>query len=190
MAPAYSPYMKYQLRLIGQDLFAFHAQLSRRCWSVLSTLLPETGRWGAYRTLRREIRNVLSKWVEAREYCGQAYHCDAYLNPVEPGQLYRKAVTTGEADHTNRYLLTSTATPGKLVGELSKGCLLVLVHARPGSLIKGAGRRIRRTVRDVLRDHLYRNEACGATPLCGVSEPVDPWVRHETPGAIQFSGPR
>src|SRR5690349_8518667 len=149
--------MKYQLRLIGEDLFAFHSQLSRRCWTVLSTLLPEGKWWGAYRSLRRRLKDALSKNVEAREYCGLAFHCDAHLNPVEPGQPYRKAVPACEADHTNRYLLTSTATPGQLVGELSKECLQVLAESRPGSLIKGAGRRIRRTIREVLRDHLVRN---------------------------------
>ena len=182
--------MKYQLRLIGEDLYAFHAQLSRRCWTVLSTLLPEAGRWGAYRSLRRRLKDALSKRVEAREYCGQAFHCDAHLNPVEPGQQFRKAISAGEADHTNRYLLTSQATPGQFVGELSKECLLVLTQARPAAPIKGAGRRIRRAIREVLRDHLYRNEACGVSPLCGVSEPVDPWARHAKPGAVQFAGQR
>ncbi|HKS16229.1 MAG TPA: hypothetical protein VJU16_02900 [Planctomycetota bacterium] len=180
--------MKYQLRLIGQDLFSFHAQLSRRCWAVLSTLLPEGGRWGSYRSLRRRLKDALSRRVEAREYCGLAFHCDAHLNPVEPGQPFRKAVPAGEADHTNRYLVTSSATPGQLVGELSRECLLVLAQARPGNLIKGAGRRIHRAIREVLRDHVYRNEACGVTPLCGVSEPVDPWSRRATPGPVQFAG--
>jgi hypothetical protein len=180
--------MKYQLRLVGEDLFALHAQLSRRCWAVLSTLLPEAGRWGAYRSLRRRLKAMLTARVEAREYCGQAHSCDAFLHPVEPGQVYRKAVSTCEADHTNRYLLTSTATPGQLVGELSKECLMVLAQAKPGALIKGAGRRVRRAIREVLRDHLYRNESCGETPLCGLSEPIDPWARHQIKGAVQFAG--
>jgi len=180
--------MKYQLRLVGQDLFAFNHHLSRRCWDIMATLLPEAGRWGAYRAIRRRLKAVLSSQVEAREYCGQAHSCDAFLHPVETGQAYRKAVSTCEADHTNRYLLTTTATPGQLVGELSRECLLVLAQARPGARIKGAGRRIRRTIRDVIKDHLYRNEACGETPLCGLSEPVDPWIRHPMQGAVQFSG--
>ena len=182
--------MKYQLKLVGQDLFSFYQQLTRRCWDVLATLLPEAGRWGAYRLLRRRLKKALSSRVEAREYCGQSLSCDAFLHPVEPGQVYRKAVPACEADHTNRYMLTSTATPGQLVGELSRECLLVLAEAKPGALIKGAGRRIRRTLREVLKDHLYRNEACGETPLCGLSEPIDPWVRHPIKGVVQFAGGR
>lgn len=180
--------MKYQLRLVGQDLFAFYHQLSRRCWDVMATLLPEAGRWGAYRTTRRRLKAALTSRVEAREYCGQAHTCDAFLHPVEPGQAYRKTVPACEADHTNRYLLTTTATPGQLVGELSKECLLVLSQAKPGARIKGAGRRIRRTIREVLKDHFYRNESCGETPLCGLSEPVDPWARHQIKGLVQFAG--
>ena len=41
---------------------------------------------------------------------------------------------------------------------------------------------------DVLKEHLYRNESCGDTPLCGLSEPIDPWVRHPIKGVVQFAG--
>jgi hypothetical protein len=53
---------------------------------------------------------------------------------------------------------------------------MVLAEARPAARIKGVGRRVRQEIRDILRDHLYRNESCGESPLCAINEPIDAWV--------------
>src|SRR5262245_20399151 len=106
--------MRYQFRLIGEDLATFHSQLARRTWAVLSTLLPELGQLGAYRSLHRRLKAVISGRIEAREYCGQACACDAYLHAVDPGEGYRKMVPRAEAALTQHYLLKPGTTPGVL----------------------------------------------------------------------------
>jgi hypothetical protein len=181
--------VKIQLRIIGEDLASFHARLSRQCWSVLAPRLADGGLTGDYRALNRRLKAVLSRRIEARQYCGQAFHCDAFLNPVDPGTAYRKSVPPHECEHTNHYLLTSVTSAGQLIGELAHECLAILSEAKHGANIRGAGRSVRRTIRDLFRDHLYRNEACGETPLCSINEPVSPWLRHAMPGSEgQFSG--
>lgn len=180
--------MRYQFRLIGEDLATFHSQLARRTWAVLSTLLPEQGQWGAYRSLRRRLKRVLSSRIEAREYCGQACACDSFLHAVDPGEGFRKSVPRAEAALTQHYLLKPATTPGVLVGELSRECLVVLSEAKPGVRIKGAGRRLHRAIRDALHGRLHRNEACGGTKLCEVSEPVELWQRRPVKDGVQRSG--
>ena len=182
--------MRYQVRLVGEDLSSFHHRLCRHAWAVLETLLPDRGREAAYRALFRRLKKVFSARIEAHEYCGRASACDAFLHAVDPGLGYRKTVPAGEAASTNHYLLGPAVTPGQLIGELSRESLVVLSSSKPGARIKGAGRRIHRAIREAFRDRLFRNEACGQTKLCGVSGTVDPWRRHPLRGAVQYSGLR
>jgi hypothetical protein len=182
--------MRYQLRLIGEDLVGFHLHLAKHAWSVLSMLLPERGRWGAYRSLFRRLKATLDGRIEARKYCGQASACDAFLHAVDPGEGYRKTVPRPEAELTRHYLLKPDVTPGQLVGELSRQCLVVLSEAKPGARIKGAGRRLHRAVRESLHGRLYRNESCGGTKLCEVNEPADLWNLMSVPEGAKRSGRR
>jgi hypothetical protein len=183
--------VKIQLRIVGEDLASLHNRLTRQCWAVLAPLIPERTLWRDYRNLSRRLKAVLCRRIEARQYCGQAFHCDSFLHSVDPGQTYRKAVPASESEHTNRYLLTSGSSAGQMIGELAHESLRVLTESKPGAKIKGTGLKVRRTLRDAFRDHLYRNEACGETPLCSINEPVNAWVRHVIPGADgQFAGPK
>jgi hypothetical protein len=169
--------MRFQLRLLDGNLAGFNRHLSRRCWMSVAALVPEGSRWRACRSVFRHVKSVLQNRIEAREYCGNAFPCDAFLNPVEEGQAFRKSVPPAEAERTGHYLLAPGTTPGQLVAELSRECLKVLADASPRAGIRGTGRGVRMEIRAALKPLVYRNDSCGTNPLCRVNNPVDAWTR-------------
>src|SRR5438034_1836811 len=79
----YSGGMRYQIRLIDQNLPGLARELATVCWHAVDGLVPERVGHGLYRSLCRAARLVLKTRVQSFRFCGAARMCEFNLSRTE-----------------------------------------------------------------------------------------------------------
>jgi hypothetical protein len=169
--------VRYQIRLIDQDLPGLTRELALACWQAVDVLLPERPGVKVYRSLYRAFRGVLGARVQAFRFCGAARSCEQSLVPTELGTTEWQERFPPEPERIRRYLVGSEAPPAVLVYELLREALRAVVGALPKRKLKGLSRFLRRQIEKILKGRVYGSEWCTGAPLCRVNEPTDPWAR-------------
>ena len=169
--------MKYQLRLVSQDLHGLTRELALNAWNAAACLVEEPLNPAILRPLERGIHEVLDANVRAYKYCGNASRCDASIHPVFPRGARDAREALPDPPQVQRYGLVSQTDGTALLLELLRSSLDVLVQHLPGRRLKGLARMLRRQFERSLQSRLFKSDFCGESPLCAVNERVDPWSR-------------
>lgn len=169
--------MRYQLRLIGQDLRGLTRQMALEAWRTVDSLLGEKPDPWLLRPLERAIHEVFDLNVRAFDNCGNASRCDASIHRVLPGGCRDPRETSPDPPPVLRYGLVPQVKGTALLSELVRRSLAVVVEELPGRPLKGLARLLRRQFEKMLRTRLFRSDYCGESPLCAVNERIDPWSR-------------
>lgn len=169
--------MRYQLRLVSQDLQGLTRQLALDAWNATAILLPEPLNPWLLRLLEGEIHRVFDRNVRAFEYCGNASRCDASIHAVLPRGARDPREMGPDPPPILRYGLVSQVDGKALLVDLLRSALAVIVQHLPGRPLKGIARTLRRRFEMTLRTRLFRSDHCGESPLCAVNERIDPWTR-------------
>jgi hypothetical protein len=169
--------MRYQLRLVNQDLQGLTRQVALDAWNAAACLISEPLNPWLLRLLEREIHQVFDRNVRAYEYCGNASRCDSSVHPVFPRGARDPRETAPDPPPVLRYGLVSQSDGKVLLVDLLRTSLGVVVHHLPGRPLKGIARTLRRRFETTLRTRLFKSDYCGESPLCAVNERIDPWTR-------------
>jgi hypothetical protein len=169
--------MKYQLRLVSQDLHGLTRDLAMDAWNAAACHVDMPLDPGLVRLLEREIHKVFDANVRAYEYCGNASRCDASVHPVFPRGARDAREALPDPPKVLRYGLVAQANGTTLLMELLKSALDVTVRHLPGRPLKGLARTLRRQLEKSLQARLFKSDFCGESPLCAVNERIDPWSR-------------
>jgi hypothetical protein len=165
--------MRYQIRLMDQNLPGLARELAMACWRAVDAIVPERVGIGVYRSLCRAVRRVLKGRVQAFRYCGAARVCE-YSLPMK--ELER---TPGHesypAEHMHVYLTGPEMPPEELYGDLLRGTLRAVVSRLPDRRLKGVADLLRNRIEKTLEGRIFKSDHCGDLSLCDANEPYDPW---------------
>lgn len=169
--------MRYQLRLVSQDLHGLTRQLALDAWKAVDALIPEPLDPWLLRSLKLAIHRVFDRNIRAFEYCGNASRCDASIHRVFPWGSRDPREMGPDPPPVLRYGLVPQMDGSKFLVELIRSALEVIVLHLPARPLKGIARTLRRKFEKTLRTRFFRSDYCGESPLCAVNERIDPWTR-------------
>lgn len=175
--------MRYQLRLLDQNLPGFARQLARLAWTTVERVADRTPDHRLLRPMYRAVRRVLKDRLQAFRYCGATHRCEDSLEPAGKAVVFSHEAWPGE--HVKVYLLRLGTTPAVLEQELTVALNRAAVEALPGVRLPGVARALRAISDDMLRPQIFTAEECGETPLCSMNEPYDPWDRMDLTNALR-----
>ena len=177
--------MRYQVRLIDQNLPGLTRELALACTRAAEVLTPERSGSHLYRALYRAIRNVLRTNLQAYQFCGAAHACDAWLAPTELGTVEWKEQHPPDPERIHRYVAGPEAPPSVLVYGILREALRAAARELPKRKLKGLARLLRRAIEKILQGRVFQSDVCGEAPLCQVNEPYDPWDRRDPKNRVQ-----
>jgi hypothetical protein len=169
--------MRYQLRLVDQDLKGLTRQLALDTWKAVDSLIPEPLDPWLLHSLNHAFHRVFDRHVRAYEYCGNASRCDGSVHRVFPWGFRDPREVGPDPPPVLRYGLVPQTDGRTFLVELLRSALGVIVLHLPGRPLKGIARTLRRKFEKTLRTRLFRSDYCGESPLCAVNERIDPWSR-------------
>ncbi len=165
--------MRYQIRLIDQNLPGLAREIALACWRSVDGLVPERLGNNVYRSLNRAVRSVLRNRVQAFRYCGAARICEHSLPAKELART--PAHERYPAEHVHVYLTGPEMPPEALSSELLRECLRAVAVGLPERRLKGLAEVLRNQIEKTLDGRLFRSEHCGDQTLCHANESYDPW---------------
>lgn len=171
--------MRYQIRLIDEDLRGLARELAMACWRAADSLLTEYPPEGLYRPIYAAVRQVLRDRVKGHRFCGLGVACGVHLEPTELGIAEWREKFPPEPQRIRIYLLEPDTPPSLLVGDLMRITLHSVVGRLPRQKLKGLARLLRRQIEKVLHGRILRSDFCGEVFLCGKNEAYDPWEGDE-----------
>ena len=177
--------MRYQIRLIDQNLPGLTREIALACWRAVDGLVSERLGSGVYRSLYRSLRSVLKGRVHAFRYCGAARMCE---HTLPKGELARTpAHERYPAEHVHVYLTDPETSPEALVGELLHQSLHVATSRLPGRRLKVLAEILKHQIEKTLEGRMFPSVFCGDQTLCHANEPYDPWDLSDPINAVQRS---
>lgn len=165
--------MRYQIRLIDQNLPGLARELALACWHAVDGLVPERLGNGVYRSLNRAVRAVLKDRVQAFRYCGAARMCEYTLPKGELARTPAHERFPGE--HLHVYLTGPEMPPEALGGDLLRETLRAVASRLPGRRLKGLADALKIQIDKTLEGRIFRSGYCGDQTLCHANESYDPW---------------
>jgi hypothetical protein len=165
--------MRYQIRLIDQNLPGLAREMALACWSAVDGLVRERLGEGVYRSLYRAVRSILKSRVEAFRYCGAARMCEFTLPREELART--PAHERFPAEHVHVYLTGPEMPPEALYGDLLRETLRAVAARLPGRRLKGLADVLKNRIEKTLEGRIFRSDYCGDQTLCHANEPYDPW---------------
>lgn len=168
--------MRYQIRLIDEDLRGLARELALACWRSADSLLTEYPPEGLYRPVYAAVRQVLRNHVKGYRLCGLGAACGTRLQPTELGgaEEWREKFPP-EPQRIRIYLMEPDSPPSLLVGDLMRATLKGVVGRLPRQKLKGLARLLRRQIEKVLHGRVLRSDFCGEVFLCRRNEAFDAW---------------
>jgi len=166
--------MRHQIRLLDQDLPGLVRELALACGRALG---PRVG-LALYRSLYRELRDVLKARVSAFRYCGSTCGCERALSPREGVIAFKHEAYPGE--RVRVYLTGAESPPDVLQRELGAAATRAVASVTPKTP-HGLYPLLRGRIEECLRGRLFASTTCGELPVCSMNEPVDPWERRVSP---------
>jgi len=177
--------MRYQIRLIDQNLPGLSREIALACWRAVDGLVPERLGNGVYRSLNRAVRSVLKERVQAFRYCGAARMCEYTLPRKELARTPAHERFPGE--HVHVYLTGPEMPPEALQGDLLRETLRAVVAGLPGRRLKGLADVLKNQIEKTLEGRIFRADYCSDQTLCHANEPYDPWDLTDPINAVPHS---
>ena len=165
--------MRYQIRLIDQNLPGLARELALACWRAADGLVPERLGTGMYRSLNRAVRSVLRSRVQAFRYCGASRVCEFSLPKAELARTPAHEQHPGE--HLHVYLTGPELPPEALAGDLLREALRAVASRLPERRLKGLADALKIQIDKVLEGRIFKSGYCGDQTLCHANESYDPW---------------
>jgi hypothetical protein len=165
--------MRYQIRLIDQNLPGLAREVALACWRAVDGLVPERLGNRVYRSICRAVRSVLKVRVEAFRYCGAARMCEFTLPRKELDRT--PAHERFPAEHVHVFLTGPEMPPEALYGDLVQATLRAVVRDLPGRHLKGLANLLKMQIEKTLGDRIFPCGYCGDQTLCHSNEAYDPW---------------
>ncbi len=165
--------MKYQIRLLDQNLPGLTREVAQASWHATEGIVRKTLDNALYRDLYRGARDVFRAHVEAFRYCNAAHMCERNIPRNAMNLLPRHEEFAGE--HVHVYLMGPEAGPEQLTRELVQQAVRAVVRNLPGHHLRGLADALRFAVGKVLDRRIFKSEYCGDGTLCHANESYDPW---------------
>lgn len=178
--------MRYQIRLLDQNLPGFARQLSLEAWRAVDGLLDVRAGDSVYRGIYRSVRDVLRDRVKAFRYCGAAGVCGGSIPEARLEKEPRHEAHAGE--HVHVYLMERESPPAALVADLVARSMKGVARAIPGRRLKGLSEGLRRAFAKTLDGNVFPSERCGDAQLCHANETYDPWDLRDPVNAVREGG--
>ncbi len=175
--------MRYQIRLMDQNLPGLAREISLACWHAVDGLVRERLGNGVYRSLNRAVRSVLKSRVQAFRFCGASRVCEHTLPKTELARTPAHERFPGE--HLHVYLTGPETPPEVLEGDLLRDSLRAVAAQLPGRRLKGLADVLKNQIDKALRGKMFRSEFCGDQTLCHANEAYDPWDLTDPMNAVQ-----
>jgi len=165
--------MRYQIRLLDQNLPGLTREIARACWHATDGVVKNGLDRALYRDLYREVRNVFREHVRAFRFCNAASVCETNIPRGETGLLPRHEQFAGE--HVHVYLLGEELPPNRLVREIVTRTVKAVVMNLPRQHLHGLAGALRHVTEKALDRRIFRSGRCGEDHLCHMNEAYDPW---------------
>jgi len=165
--------MRYQIRMMDQNLPGLVRELASACWKSAAQGIEPPGDMALYRALYRGLRNLLKAKVQANRYCGGALSCERGLHPGGTAPILAHEAYPGE--HVHIYLLEPDYGPELLMEDLVNSAVQATQKRRSRQSPEDLSKLFRYAVTATLRNRIFESSPCGQSPLCGMNEPYDPW---------------
>jgi hypothetical protein len=169
--------MRYQIRLLDQNLPGFTRELALAAWHAVDALIPEPPGDALYRAIFRGFRTVFRSRVEAFRFCGATGDCEHSLQPKALVKSFPHERRAGERIRV--YLTGPESPPEKILNELVAKAVKATAQRFPKRHLPGLARGLRNVLEKGLHGKLFESRACGESPLCPMNEAIDPWDLRE-----------
>lgn len=169
--------MRYQIRLLDQNLPGFTREIAQACWRAADGLVPQKLATSLYRDLYRSVREVFRKHVSAFRYCNAASVCEWSIPRRVTSVQPRHEQFAGE--HVHVYLMDPEGAPGIITREIVERALKDIATNLPGQLLPGLAHVLQNLVTKTLDQRIFLSERCGEDNLCHLNEAYDPWDMRE-----------
>jgi hypothetical protein len=174
--------MRYQIRLLDQNLPGLAREIATACWHSVDGLVPERVGNKMYRSLYRAVRTVFKARVQAFRYCGAARICEHSLPPSELART--PAHERFPAEHLHVFLMAPESPPEVLAGDIVRETLKAVVGELPSRRLKGLADQLKNHIGKVLEGRIFPSVFCSAQTLCQANEAYDPWDMTEPMNAV------
>jgi hypothetical protein len=165
--------MRYQIRLIDQNLPGLAREIALGCWRIVDGLVPERVGNGLYRSLYRATSSVLKSGVEGFRYCGAAHMCEFNLPRAEVAREPAHERYAGE--HVHVFLTHPETPPDILTRDLLHATLRAVVSRMPGRRLKRLADLLKNHIAKTLEGRVFPSTYCSHQTLCHANEAYDPW---------------
>lgn len=169
--------MRYQIRLINENLPGLARRMAKDCWGAADEALKTPPSAWLYRAAYKALRESFREHVKAYRYCGACRGCEQSLPKEEQDRAPVHEAFPGEKVQV---LFTEEDTPpGHLLDDLVRRAQRAAIPYVPARVLKEVGADFRKRIDRSLGRRIFRSEACGNTELCHMNEPYDPWDMRE-----------
>jgi hypothetical protein len=175
--------MRYQIRLLDQNLPGLTREIAQACWHATDTVVKNSLDNKLYRDLYRAVREVFRKHVQAFRYCNAARVCEASIPRGQTDLLPRHEHYAGE--HVHVYLLGAEAPPEQVVREIVTSAVKAVVENLPRQPLRGLAEVLRRVTEKTLDRRIFQSLRCGEDNLCHANEAYDPWDLRDPINVVQ-----
>jgi hypothetical protein len=175
--------MRYQIRLLDQNLPGLTREIAQACWYATDGLVKNSLDNSLYRDIYRSVRDVFRKHVQAFRFCSAARVCEANIPRSETGLLPRHEHYAGE--HVHVYLLGSAVPPKLIMREIVTKAVKAVVVNLPRQPLRGLANALRHVTEKALDHRIFRSGRCGEDNLCHANEAYDPWDLRDPINGVQ-----
>ena len=165
--------MRYQIRLLDQNLPGLAREVAQACWHATDGVVQKTLGNALYRDLYRGVRDVFRKHVQAFRYCNAASVCERRIPQTVAVHFPRHEQFAGE--HVHVYLMSPEVPLSQFVTELVQATLERVVGQFPVQPLPELPDRLQHVIHKILDQRVFRSERCGDDNLCHANEAYDPW---------------
>jgi len=175
--------MRYQIRLLDQNLPGFTREIAQALWHATDGIVRKPLDKALYRDLYRVVRDEFRSHVRAFRFCNAARVCERNIPQSLSGLLPHHEEFPGE--HVHVYLLDQDAGPDLVVRDLVPKAVRAVVRNLPGLHLPGLAWALRLAAEKALDRRVFRTVACGTNVLCHANEEYDPWDLRDPINAVR-----
>ena len=165
--------MRYQIRLLDQNLPGLTREIAQACWHATNGVVRISLDNVMYRDLYRAVRDVFRETVKAFRYCNSARVCEASIPRSRAELLPAHEHYAGE--HVHVYLIGADLPPRLLVRSIVTRVVKAVAMNLPNQHLHGLAPALRLAVEKALEQRVVRSLRCGEDNLCHANEAYDPW---------------
>ena len=174
--------MRYQIRLLDQNLPGLTREIAQACWHATDTVVRQTLGNALYRDLYRAVRDVFRKHVQAFRFCNAARVCEASIPRSRQDLLPAHEHYAGE--HVHVYLFDAEAPPDLIMREIVTQAVRAIVSNVPRQPLHGLAAALHRVTEKILAPRVFQSQRCGDDLLCHANEAYDPWDLRDPINAV------